>query len=291
MTTFFNLAVEPQGLLLFRCQNNGKAPKILGGYKGATKNFDIAGTLASGDNLGFPMSLNYLVGIDMDVDATKGYNGIETIKNLEQELGELPPTYTQITPRKGQHKVYFARTLMRPIGKIGKDVDIKWNGYLLFAGSSINGNYYKAINGVAVDGKLVFSELPQKWIEYLEKRPSYQANSTSKEAKPSKIYTEIDTDRMFNNCKFLSYCSIEENASCLPEPMWHSMIQVLSCIEDSDSLIHTLSEPYHSYSYKETQKKIDNARKFGQPHSCDYISANFPEICKNCPSAINERLV
>jgi len=291
MKPLFNLAVKPQDLLLFKCQNNGKAPKILNGYKGATRNFDRTGILASGDNLGLPMAPNQLIGIDMDFDSNKGYNGMETIKNLEQELGELPPTYTQITPRGGLHKVYLAKTLISPIGKIGKDVDIKWNGYLLFAGSSINGNYYKAIDGVTTDGKLVFSELPQKWITYLEKHSYSSKNAIPKDSNHKKTYTDIDANRIFSSCRFLAYCADEEHASCLPEPMWHSMVTVLSCIEDSDELIHKLSEPYHSYSYEETKKKIDNARQFGQPHSCAYISTNFPEICKNCPSAISERLV
>ncbi|MDD3571184.1 MAG: bifunctional DNA primase/polymerase [Lachnospiraceae bacterium] len=232
-----------------------------------------------------------LIVLDCDVDETRGLNGIETLEKLKLELGPLPATLTQKTPRTGRHSIFSSRGICSPRGKIGNDIDVKYRGYVMISPSSIDGKRYEIVDGVDENGNFIIAELPKPWIEYLEKSPSYQSNSTSKEAKPSKIYTEIDTDRMFNNCKFLSHCSIEENASCLPEPMWHSMIQVLSCIEDSDSLIHTLSEPYHSYSYKETQKKIDNARKFGQPHSCDYISANFPEICKNCPSAINERLV
>lgn len=280
-----------QELLMFLCKKDRKEPDNIAGYKGAIANFNMAGALAAGYNLGLPMAPNQLVGIDMDVDVIKGYNGIETIKKLEQELGPLPRTYTQVTPRGGLHKVYTVKTLIKPIGKIGKDVDIKFNGYLLFAGSSINGNYYGAVDGVTAEGKMAFAELPQKWLEYIEKGHSCQTNTTFDNIPRCNFFKEIDTDKVFNGCRFLTYCADIEHASCLPEPMWHSMVQVLSCIADSDTLIHTLSEPYHSYSYKETQKKIDNARKFGQPHSCAYISANFPEICKDCPSAVCGREV
>ena len=95
-----------------------------------------------------------------------------------------------------------------------------------------------------------------------------------------KIYKNIDIERLFNNCAFLRYC--RDNAEVLPEPEWFSMVGILAQIEDSDALIHTLSEPYPKYSYPETQNKIDNARKFGHPQSCHYISASYPEICGNC---------
>ena len=83
----------------------------------------------------------------------------------------------------------------------------------------------------------------------------------------------------------------KDNAEILSEPQWHSMISVLAQIENSDELIHSLSEPYPQYSYEETQKKIDNARAFGRPQSCKYISANYPEICGNCSYVKNAKEV
>lgn len=291
MNKELHLVKESKDLLLFKCQKNGKAPAISTGYKGATKNFDIKGTLIDGYNIGLPMEPNGLIGIDMDVDISKGYNGIETIKELERELGELPSTYTQQTPRGGVHKVYFAPNITNPIGKIGKDTDVKFLGYLLFKGSSVNSKYYKAIDGVSEEGKLIFSELPQRWTHYIQKgKPAY-ANTTTNNNSNKKTYTDVDIDKILNNCRYLAYCADEENSSCLPEPLWHTMVTVLSQIDGAEELIHKLSEPHKNYSFQETQKKIEYSKRFGHSQTCAYISASYPEICKNCLSAASERLV
>ena len=85
---------------------------------------------------------------------------------------------------------------------------------------------------------------------------------------------------MFNECLFLQFC--RDNAETLSEPMWHSMVTVLAQLDKSDELIHELSLPYPKYKYKETQKKIDYARKFGYAQTCKYIAANYPMVCKDC---------
>ena len=85
---------------------------------------------------------------------------------------------------------------------------------------------------------------------------------------------------MFSDCNFLKYC--RDNAAILSEPMWYSMVTELAMIKGGEFLIHELSKPYPQYSYTETQKKIENARKFGFPQSCEYISATYPEVCGKC---------
>lgn len=89
---------------------NGKRPAEKHGFKDGQTGFDVAGTLASGYNLGFVMEPDFIA-IDMDEDAEKGYEGIKVIENLEKELGNLPSTYTQRTPRGGLHKVFLAKCM------------------------------------------------------------------------------------------------------------------------------------------------------------------------------------
>jgi len=275
----------------FTCKNNSKQPATPNGFKDAQFEQDVQELVNKGFNVAQACEMSNSIVLDCDVDKPRGLNGIETLEKLELELGKLPKTLTQQTPRGGRHFIFSSKGIRSPRGKIGNDIDVKFKGYILISPSSIDGKHYEIIDGIDENGNFIIAELPEKWIEYLEKSCVHKTNSTLKNIPQCKIYKEIDTDRMFNSCRFLTYCADIEHASCLPEPIWHSMVTVLSCIEDSDELIHKLSEPYHSYSYEETQKKIDNARQFGQPHSCTHISANFPEICKNCPSAINERLV
>ena len=64
--------------------------------------------------------------------------------------------------------------------------------------------------------------------------------------------------------------------------MWFSMISILAQLDGCESLIHELSAPYPKYSFKETEYKISRAKNFGKPQSCNYISKQYPEICKGC---------
>ena len=134
-------------LAFIKVISNGKRPAEKHGFKDAQTGFDVVGTLASGYNLGFVMEPDFIA-IDMDEDAEKGYKGIKVIENLEKELGDLPSTYTQRTPRGGLHKVFLAKGLKhKPTGKITPAVDVKYSGYILFHGSCINGRYYQAVDG------------------------------------------------------------------------------------------------------------------------------------------------
>ena len=275
----------------FPCKGNSKIPATRNGFKDARFGQDVTAMLNAGYNIAMYNKAAESVTIDCDFDEMKGYNGIKALEQLETTLGKLPRTLTQKTPRGGRHYIFSDKGITNPIGKIGKDIDIKYNGYIMIAPSVINGRQYQIIDGIDENGNFIIADLPQAWLDYINK----DAKSTKATAYKStnfserKVYANINIERMFNNCAFLRFC--RDNAEDLPEPMWHSMITVLAQIKDSDELIHRLSEPYYGYSYDETQKKIDYARQFGHSQSCKYLSANYPEVCKDCHSAVSERLV
>lgn len=264
----------------FPCLANAKIPATKNGFKNASYNNDVQNLVASGYNVALACALSNLIVIDCDVDELKNYNGLKTLAEKEQELGELPKTLTQKTPRGGRHFIFSARKISKPIGKIGKDVDVKFNGYIMIAPSSINGKYYEIVDGVDEYGKFIISDLPEAWINFLNKNSQFNSFSSKNftVAMEHHLYTNINIDKMFSNCAFLRHC--KENADCLSEPEWFSMISILAQIKDSDELIHSLSEPYPKYCYEETQKKIDNARKFGYSQSCEYLANNYPTLCK-----------
>lgn len=60
------------------------------------------------------------------------------------------------------------------------------------------------------------------------------------------------------------------------------MILLLVHLKGSEELIYSLSGPYPTYSYAKTQNKIEYAKQFGFPKTCEYISNNYPEICAEC---------
>jgi len=285
MTTNLLIPRNLQECTIFPCKSNSKLPATQNGFKDAKKGQDIQKWINAGYNVGLALSMSNLIAIDCDFDSSKDYNGFETLEKMEEKLGRLPVTAIQRTPRGGAHFIYSSKGIANPRGKIGKDIDIKYNGYIMLSPSSINGTKYEFVNGVDDNG-FIFAELPQAWLDYLNKDTDTCDHASDLKGLKNiskKVYTEIDIDKVFNNCALLRFC--RDNSFDLPEPIWHSMITVLAQIEGSDELIHELSADYPKYSYEETQRKIDYARKFGHPQSCKYLSNNYPEICANCPNA------
>ena len=267
----------------FPCKQNTKLPATTRGFKDAQFNQDVLEFERLGYNVGLALEPSNLIAIDCDVDRSKGYNGLETLAKLEEKLGKLPTTLTQETPRGGKHFIFSSSGIINPIGKIGKDIDVKFKGYIMIMPSRIDNKPYCIVKGTDENADFIIAKLPKAWLDYINKdtyNNKKQAQKSEFSPLEHKIYKNIDIERLFNNCAFLRYC--RDNAEVLPEPEWFSMVGILAQIEDSDALIHTLSEPYPKYSYPETQNKIDNARKFGHPQSCHYISASYPEICGNC---------
>ena len=269
----------------FACRPNSKLPATQNGFKDAERGQPISDFLEVGCNYGVACEMSGLVVLDQDVDEGKGFNGIETIKSFEETYGSLPKTFTVRTPRGGLHQYFRAKGLINPIGKLGKDVDIKYRGYVLGAGSQIDGKAYEVIDGIKDNEDLEFAELPQNWIDLLNKNTANKP--VIKGQKTNLTIENVDFQKILSNCAFINHCY--ENAEVLSEPEWFSMISILAQIKGGEELIHELSAPYPMYSFEETQKKIENARKFGCPQSCAYLSNTYSEICGNCTSANNNR--
>ena len=278
---------------IFPCKSNDKRPATKRGFKDAKLGQDVMTFISQGYNAAAACEMSNIIVLDLDYH-DENSTAEEDLKNLEVELNsKLPRTLMQSTASgNGKHLVFSSKGISNPIGKIGKFIDVKYNGYFMIAPSVINGRQYQIIDGIDESGNFIIAELPQTWLTYLNKDSNSSIKQTHKSDFTSlerKTYKNIDIERIFNNCAFMRDC--KDNAEILSEPQWHSMISVLAQIENSDELIHSLSEPYPQYSYEETQKKIDNARAFGRPQSCKYISANYPEICGNCSYVKNAKEV
>lgn len=276
----------------FPCKGNSKQPATRNGFKDAQFGQDVEGIVNLGYNMALACEKSGIIVIDVDYH-DENSTAMADLKQLEIELGaELPRTLTQSTASgNGRHLIYSSKGITNPRGKIGKFCDIKFRGYIMIAPSSINGRQYEIIDGIDENGNFIIAELPQAWLDYINKdtpNNSTLSEKTSNYKAIRRIYTNIDIDKMFNNCAFLRYC--KENADCLTEPEWHSMITVFAQIEGSDDLIHELSEPYPTYSFNETQKKIEYARQFGHSQSCAYLSANY-SACNQCLKLNNRKEV
>lgn len=286
MNSHSTLFKKWQKFATFPCKGNSKTPATRSGFKDAQFGQDVTAMLKAGYNTAMACEKSGVIVIDIDYH-DENSTAMEDLQALEVKLGaKLPRTLTQSTASgNGKHLIYSSKGITSPRGKIGKYCDVKHNGYVLIAPSVINGKQYEIIDGVDENGNFIIAELPQAWLNYINKATSSnkeQSLNPANSDKERKVYKNLNIEQMFNNCTFLRYC--RDNADCLSEPEWHSMITVIAQIDDSDELIHTLSEPYPNYSYDETQKKINYAREFGHPQTCAYLSENYPEICKNCLS-------
>lgn len=277
-----------QNFATFPCKGNSKTPATHSGFKDAQFGQDVQAMLKAGYNAAMACEKSGVIVIDVDYHDEKS-TAMDDLKALEVELGvKLPRTLTQSTASgNGRHLIYSAKGITAPCGKIGQFCDVKYNGYIMIAPSVINGKQYEIIDGVDENGNFIIAELPKVWLDYINKdvpTNKGQAYKLPNSDKERKLYKNLNIEQIFNNCAFLRHC--RDNADCLSEPEWHSMITVLAQIEDSDELIHELSEPYPRYNYDETQNKINYARQFGHPQTCAYLSHNYHEICKNCQSKV-----
>ena len=270
-------------LSVVACVSNSKIPATPHGLNDACFNADIEELINKGYNIGVNCAKSGLVAFDLD-DHNPDSNAEEELKALENNLGQLPKTLTQTTASgKGKHLIFSAKGVNSPKGKLSKNIDIRYNAYIMFAPSVINGRRYEIINGIDDNGDFIIATLPDPWLNYINKDFARNRKRSSKKIDYTvhKPHYSIKIDEMFYLCNFLNHC--RTNAATLSEPEWFSMVSILAPIDGCDDVIHELSRPYSGYNYEETQKKIDNAKRFGRGHSCAYISSCFPEVCANCP--------
>lgn len=286
MSNLLDKIVLPiEKLTFIRIIPNGKKPAEKHGFKDGKVGFDVARTLASCYNVGFVMEPNFIA-IDMDEDSEKGYEGIKVIENLEKELGKLPSTYTQRTPRGGLHKVFLATGLKhKPIGKITPAVDVKYSGYILFHGSCINSKYYQAIEGVTENGQLTFSALPQQWLDFIETSAPKKKSSKEYIGEYKPVVIEGDFRQMYENCPFVRKCV--DYSCCLSEPEWHQFARLLNNFEFGEELFIEFSKNHSEFNLEKAREKFLYAKKY--PVSCRTIS-EVSNACNKCNNIIKKEI-
>jgi len=132
-------------------------------------------------NIGIPTGTpSGWVVIDTDLDAEKGLDGEEALRELEKTHGPLPKTVMQMTPRGGYHRVFRDPGGIKcSTSKIGKGIDMR-----------AAGGYVAVPPGTRRDGKYVWevdhhpddiepAELPA-WIRLLRGNGSRKAKTRDK---------------------------------------------------------------------------------------------------------------
>lgn len=264
----------------FPCKSGTKFPAIKRGFKNAIFGNDVSKLFQRGYNVAIACEKSGIFVLDPDVDVEKGKNGLAELEQFEQKLGQLPKGFTVETPRGGRHLYFSPKGIHRPIGKIGTSIDCKFNGYVLAPESKIKGKYYKVIDGVNSDGSPILPELPETWLDFINK-PNYSKKKSNKNFKSTfHLRNKLKDEKfmqIYNLCPFIQMCV--DCAATLGEPEWHLFARFMNGFDNGLELFDYYSQPYPEYNREKTLKKFKNAGQY--PISCDNVSEIFAG-CKTC---------
>jgi hypothetical protein len=169
------------------CPDAGKHPRRTNSFKDATKNpafinmwFKYEPDLNYGVRLGQAIGSTDKMAVVVDVDRYK-VGGAEALEELEKVHGRLPETVEVLTGAGGSHYYFLADNLLSFTDKLGKNIDLKVNGYVVGPGSvHASGRRYEMEASSDLFEGQVMADLPQ-WV----------SDHFSKSAKLTKSAEEI----------------------------------------------------------------------------------------------------
>lgn len=123
------------------CSNAGKHPRHMNSFKEATTNptiinmwFKYEPELNYGVRLGQEIGNTGKMAMVVDVDRYKE-GGADALEELEKIHGRLPDTVEVLTGAGGSHYYFLADCSLNFAGKMGANIDLKVNGYVVGPGS------------------------------------------------------------------------------------------------------------------------------------------------------------
>lgn len=152
------------------CKSPGKHPRRPNSYKDATTDTAIINMWFKYEpNLNYGVRLGQEVGttgkmvIVVDVDSYK-VGGAEALDELERLHGRLPETVEVLTGAGGSHRYFLTDCSISFVGKIGENIDLKVNGYVVGPGSMhASGRRYEMEASSDLFAGCGMAELPQ-WV-------------------------------------------------------------------------------------------------------------------------------
>jgi len=194
----YALMYAKMGLAVFPLKPKDKRPANANGCKGATTDpwqIETWWSISPDSNIGIAtgsVSGGLLV-IDLDIDEEKDIDGRESLREWQQEHGELPDTWTSITGRGGYHLLYRDSAVNQNRVGLYEGIDIRGEGGYIVAPPSIhpNGRSYEWEVGPG-DGEItqvnsavinfLMGPVPEEWerqqFKTPEQIPDGERNST-----------------------------------------------------------------------------------------------------------------
>ena len=96
-----------------------------------------------------------------------------------------------------------------------------------------------------------------------------------------KNFPPADSEAVQSGCNFLKFCKEKPNE--VSEAQWYGMLSILPRLANGRDLAHAYSKGHPSYSYGETESKIDQALAASGPRTCSNINGLWNK-CASCPN-------
>lgn len=126
--------------------------------------------------------------IDVDQDESKGEYGMESLHDLERELGELPDTWRCLTGGGGLH-IYFkcpdGVEIRNSASKIADNIDIRGLGGYIVAPPSLHPETHKPYEWELEPEEIDLAILPDAWLQAIQ--GTNRAGEDSKYAEPETV--------------------------------------------------------------------------------------------------------
>ncbi len=275
------IKIKTSNFATFPCWGNTKKPATLHGFKDAKFNLDTEMMLECGFNIAVACKMSNLIVIDADVHDDSDFNGLEELDELITKLGPLPDGCFKVrTPNSGLHIYAYSDGIYNPNGKIGKSIDIKYNGYCLLPPSKVKGKPYEVLDGINEDGTPVIKPLPKTWIDFINRTSNPKTEKTIQKQKvkeQSIQLTDAKFKTMFDECAFIRHCVLNQN--CLEEPLWFAFGCILSNFKNGIELFDLYSQEYPRYTKEATIRKFNNACRY---HANCKTIAGIYDGCNQC---------
>lgn len=91
-------------------------------------------------------------------------------------------------------------------------------------------------------------------------------------------FQKSSADRVASLCQQVH---VFKETGGVSEPQWYAALQVVAFAENGDKHVHDWSAKYPSYSFDETETKLNQVKSFG-PTTCAKLDDVHPEGCRGC---------
>jgi hypothetical protein len=222
------------------CADAGKHPRRSNSFKEATTNptlinmwFKYEPELNYGVRLGQEIGDSGKMVVVVDVDRYK-VGGAEALEELEKVHGRLPATVEVLTGAGGSHCYFLADCTISFTDKMGKNIDLKVNGYVVGPGSiHASGRRYEMEASSDLFAGQVMADLPQ-WV----------SDHFSKSGKSTKFGMEIAPNAAplpSDERAFIKY-DLEVISAACSRDKWLRVLMGLHCHSQSKEMFDIADE-------------------------------------------------